>query len=781
MAARIAGVRGGGRFAICGGRGEVQFCNLQRERERASAEKDLVMAGAAGLGDGGGKRLYASNGDVNGSLRFYATWFFVSHNSGSWADSTGQIGSLRSFPQGTRNCYTLRPEQGKNNSYLIRAWFLYGNYDGQNSFPKFDLYIGVNLWEKIGIWNNASYKTEIMYVPSTDYIHVCLLNTGAGTPFISALELKQLNGTVYKSQSGCMAPYVRNYVGSYRGGDQAIADDLGRVWSYYNMSNTESISTYFPINSQSSNDYELPLQIMKYGAKPLNDSDPLKYYLDQGGSTTSFYLYLHFCDVEEHKGNDIREFDILLNGQPWLESIVPRYQLTTTVTNEIPIWGGGFGELWLSIVKTNRSTLPPILNALEIYVEKELPQSPTDPEDVDAMVNISLTYAVKRNWQGDPCVPMTFSWSGVNCSYNGNNSPQVKSLNLSSSDLTGEIAPALSALKSVRYLNLAGNKLTGSIPKALTEKSSLLLTLTCMDFIFALGLALKPNGAGRTLKSKNRRFLYSEVCEYYKQLRKRSEQFWTEAELLTTIHHRNLASLIGYCDEALNTALIYEYMANGNLQECLLALEYLHNGCKPPIIHRDIKTANILLDDKLQAKVADFGLSRIFPIEDGDNGTHVTTVVMGTFGYLDPEYYITRRLTKKSDVYSFGVVLLELITGQPAIIKSEDNTHIVQWVMPKLERGEISNIADPRLEGEFDSNSMWKALEAAMACVPSNSLQRPTMSEVVVELNECLEMVIASGRDLEMTEISKTTSSNGIDFLSNTLDVDSSMSLPQAR
>ena len=136
------------------------------------------------------------------------------------ADLDPRLASLRSFPQGTRNCYTLRPEQGKNNSYLIRAWFLYGNYDGQNSFPKFDLYIGVNLWEKIGIWNNASYKTEIMYVPSTDYIHVCLLNTGAGTPFISALELKQLNGSVYKSQSGCMAPYVRNYVGSNRGGDQ---------------------------------------------------------------------------------------------------------------------------------------------------------------------------------------------------------------------------------------------------------------------------------------------------------------------------------------------------------------------------------------------------------------------------------------------------------------------------------------------------------------------------------------------------------------------------------
>ncbi|KAH7866961.1 hypothetical protein Vadar_027194 [Vaccinium darrowii] len=798
--------------------------------------------------------------------------------------------SLRSFPQGNRTCYTLRPAQGKNNTYLIRASFLYGNYDGQKNPPKFDLYIGVNLWEKVAMSRmNITVTTEIMYESSTDYIHVCLLNTGAGTPFISALELKHLNGSIYKSESGCMAPIVRNYMGLPEVG-VAVTDELGRSWSYYNMTISANIASTFPINSQSSNDYYLPLDIMKKGVKAVDYvgyNGSLIYVRDQGGVASNFYAYLHFCDVEQTQNDELREFNISLNYSPWLESIEPVYLKTTTVHKKI--LGAGSGAILLTFERTNRSTLPPILNALELYVEKELPQSPTVPEDVDAMVNISLTYGVKKNWQGDPCVPMDFSWDRVNCSYDGNNSPQVIGLNLSSSDLNGEIPPALSALKSLRYLdlsynsltgpvpeflaqlpdlvilNLTNNDLTGSVPKALSEKSSLSLSLdgnpnlcqsdTCeqtkkkkknlntviivasvvLSVVLLSAIAIlwslkrRRHTVGRTLKSKNRRFTYSEVVTITNNFQKvigkggfgtvylgyledgtevavkmlsrsssqGSEQFWTEAELLTTVHHRNLASLIGYCDEGSNTALIYEYMANGNLQECLLdknravltreqrlqiaidaaqALEYLHNGCKPPIIHRDIKTANILLTEKLQAKVADFGLSRIFPDEDG---SHVSTAVVGTFGYLDPEYYITSRLTEKSDVYSFGVVLLELITGQPAIIKSEENTHIVQWVMPRIERGEISSIADPRLQGDFDSNSVWKMLETAIACVPSSPIQRLTMNQVLGELNECLEIYLASRGPLEIDEVNK--SSSRIDYLCDPLDLESSMSGPQAR
>ncbi|XP_028059206.1 probable LRR receptor-like serine/threonine-protein kinase At1g07560 [Camellia sinensis] len=205
------------------------------------------------------------------------------------------------------------------------------------------------------------------------------------------------------------------------------------------------------------------------------------------------------------------------------------------------------------------------------------------------------------------------------------------------------------------------------------------------------------------------------------------------------------------------------------------ALEYLHDGCKPPIIHRDIKTANILVNENLQAKVVDFGLSRNFPDEDGD---HVSTAVVGTLGYLDPEqvssqYHSTSRLTKKSDVYSFGVVLLELITGKPAIIKNDENIHVVNWVKPMLERGEISNIVDPRLQGEFDINSAWKAFETAMACIPTSFNQRPNMSGVVGELKDYLKIYVGSGKTLDTTEINKLTSSQR--------NLESSMICPQAR
>ncbi|KAK2654581.1 hypothetical protein Ddye_014437 [Dipteronia dyeriana] len=261
-----------------------------------------------------------------------------------------------------------------------------------------------------------------------------------------------------------------------------------------------------------------------------------------------------------------------------------------------------------------------------------------------------------------------------------------------------------------------------------------------------------------------------------------TKQFRTEAQLLMRVHHRNLASFLGYCNDGTNLGIIYEYMAGGNLEQYLQdrskealswkerihiavdaaqGLEYLHCGCKPPIIHRDVKTANILLDEKMQAKIADFGLS-IYVLHE--NESHVSTAIAGTVGYLDPEYYMSNRLTEKSDVYSFGIVLLELITGQRAVIKGRENTHIVQWVCPFLERGDIRSIIDPRLGVNFDTNSIWKAVETAMVCVPNISIKRPTMSHVVTELKECLEMEIASDQQTWRTESLMSKSMNSIDM-----------------
>ncbi|THU46467.1 hypothetical protein C4D60_Mb09t05260 [Musa balbisiana] len=241
---------------------------------------------------------------------------------------------------------------------------------------------------------------------------------------------------------------------------------------------------------------------------------------------------------------------------------------------------------------------------------------------------------------------------------------------------------------------------------------------------------------------------------------KKLKSFFAEAQSLTRVHHRNLVSLIGYCKDRDSLALVYEYMSQGTLLDHLQGrkhtaialswgqrlqiavdaaqgLEYLHKGCRPPLIHRDVKTANILLSETLEAKIADFGLSKTF---QNEVSTHVSTAVVGTPGYLDPEYYNNYQLSEKTDVYSFGVVLLELITGQPPLLQVSGGSHIIQRVRRGLATGNVEDIVDARLQGEYDVNSVWKCVDVALKCTSQRSQQRPTMTDVVMQLKESMEL-----------------------------------------
>lgn len=238
-------------------------------------------------------------------------------------------------------------------------------------------------------------------------------------------------------------------------------------------------------------------------------------------------------------------------------------------------------------------------------------------------------------------------------------------------------------------------------------------------------------------------------------------EFLNEVTLLSRIHHRHLVTFLGYSQQDGKNILVYEFMHNGTLKEHLRGadnekitswlkrleiaedsakgIEYLHTGCSPTIIHRDLKSSNILLDKNMRAKVADFGLSK--PAVDG---SHVSSIVRGTVGYLDPEYYISQQLTEKSDIYSFGVILLELISGHEPI--SNDNfglncRNIVAWARSHIESGNIHAIIDESLDrGCYDLQSVWKIAEVAIMCVKPKGAQRPPISEVLKEIQDAIAM-----------------------------------------
>ncbi|KAA8541722.1 hypothetical protein F0562_022874 [Nyssa sinensis] len=557
--------------------------------------------------------------------------------------------NVRSFPRGTRNCYTLRPVQGKDNKYLIRAWFMYGNYDAKNQPPTFDLHIGVDFWKTV---NDSSlpWWSEIIHNPTTDYIHVCLVNIGYGTPFISALELRPLSNSTYVTQSGSLSLVARWDLGSTTEEYRYDNDVYDRIWRRPVYDNTTRvIHTNLPI---APNRFQPPSIVMSTALTPIAGRDPLSFTWESNNSTDQYYIYMHFAELQ---ANQTREFNIYLNGELWDLS-------NNNLTGQVPDFLSGLAALQVLNLKGNNFTGPIPVELLERSKNGTLSLSIDDCE--------SAPCNKKKNNVVVPVVSSVAAFFAVSIAILA----VLWIIKKRKQVVTKVVAETNRNDRSLEFKK-----------RQFTYSEVLTITNNFQRVVGKGGFGTVYHGYVEDTNQVAVKMLSSSSIQGYKE-------FQAEANLLMSVHHRNLTSLVGYCIEGTDMGIIYEYMANGNLERHLSA----------------------------------------------EDGTHVSTIIAGTPGYLDPEYYISNRFTEKSDVYSFGIVLLEIITSQPALAKGNDKTHIIQWVSSMVHQGDVKNIVDPRLRGDFDVNSAWKAVELAMACVSRTSTRRPTMNYVVMELKECL-------------------------------------------
>lgn len=325
------------------------------------------------------------------------------------------------------------------------------------------------------------------------------------------------------------------------------------------------------------------------------------------------------------------------------------------------------------------------------------------------------------------------------------------------------ISKLSSGMDRQKMRNDVGLRRESSVPKSVPDANISAHTFTFRELVAATQnfrdeCFLGEGGFGRVYKGRLENGQVVAVKQLDRNGLQGNREFLVEVLMLSLLHHPNLVNLIGYCADGDQRLLVYEYMPLGSLEDHLhdlppdrepldwntrmriaagaaRGLEYLHDKANPPVIYRDFKSSNILLDEGYHPKLSDFGLAKLGPTGDK---SHVSTRVMGTYGYCAPEYAMTGQLTVKSDVYSFGVVFLELITGRRAIdsTRPQGEQNLVAWARPLFnDRRKFLKLADPRLQGRFPTRGLYQALAVASMCTQENAAARPLIGDVVTALS----------------------------------------------
>ncbi|PON97310.1 Cupredoxin, partial [Trema orientale] len=408
------------------------------------------------------------------------------------------MSTLRAFTTRKKNCYSIEAEKG--GQVLLRVSFHYGNYDGKSSPPSFDLHADGNYWATVEFSSNDEVaRYEAIYVVKGDHISVCVAQIHPNQfPFISAIEVRSLDSNMYGHVDSNYALLGRLTVAYGSNTSIRYPDDpYDRKWGPEISDNGLIRLTSDAPKIQVNLTDNPPEAVLRHAVTTSSTSDPLILDTQITSSVDApIYINMYFSEVTQLDSNQTRSFVFTINGEVASKPIIPPYgdvlqlYLTNTTASE---------KTTFALVATKDSTLPPLINAMEVFYVAGPLTDGTYSKDVEALASLQEKYSVLQEWTGDPCLPSPFTWDWVNCS--SEDTPRVTALyldgfslsgsipdfssldaletiDLHNNSLTGSIPESLGNLPNLKELNLADNKLSGSIPTSLSKNSNLNLDVS---------------------------------------------------------------------------------------------------------------------------------------------------------------------------------------------------------------------------------------------------------------------------------------------------------------
>jgi len=564
---------------------------------------------------------------------------------------------------------------------------------------------------------------------------------------------------------------------------------LTRTWyddlPYINgaqLGTTNAISQNVKIQYKSMPAYVAPVEVYSSSRsmgvdKAITEGFNLTWVFQVDPNST-YLLRFHFCDFYYSKPNQL-VFSIFVNNQTaeatadviaWSEGkAVPTFQDYMTYFTD----ASGDQNLWVALHPTNETRpeyLDALLNGLEIFKLSDTTGNLAGPNPKPSPMLVQSEAVEKSSFKkSDNSKAKVIGGAVGGAAAFGILAALVFVVYQRKRQIYGTDSQTSSWLPIYGNSHTSGSKSTISGKSNASSNISALAQGLCRHFSLAEikkvtknfdeSVVIGVGGFGKVYKG----VIDGGITVAIKRSNPSSEQgvneFQTEIEMLSKLRHKHLVSLIGFCEEGNEMCLVYDYMAHGTLRDhvyktkqplswkqrleiCIGAargLHYLHTGARYTIIHRDVKTTNILLDENWVAKVSDFGLSKTGP---NMNNGHVTTVVKGSFGYLDPEYFRRQQLTEKSDVYSFGVVLFEVLCARPALNPSlpKEQVSLADWALNCKRKGVLDDIIDPNIKGKIHPECLKKFADTAEKCLAEVGYERPSMGDVLWNLEFALQL-----------------------------------------